>query len=124
MTYTEVKELLQAGFSHDEIMSLMTAQDSGQQTPTPGQQDPEPVKSEPEKEPAAEQKETGTPGQPDVLAELRTLFTSLKDSNNQLIRTIQASNLDNNTVQTMDDIDKKVDNIFASLIRTPSDGKE
>ena len=128
MTYAEVKELLQAGFTHDEIMSLTSPQDPGQKAAQPeqtnNQPEQEPTQSNPDKDPATEQSETGTTGQQDVLAELRTLFSSLKDSNNQLIRTIQASNLDNNTVQTMNDIDSKVDNIFASIIRAPDDGKE
>ena len=98
MTYAEVKELLNAGFSHDEIMNLCN--------------------------PPADNPPADNPLANDTLSELRNLFSSLKESNSQLIRTIQASNLKNASLPSMGDIDSKVDSIMASLIRTPTEGKE
>ena len=104
MTYAEVKELLNAGFSHDEIMTLCNP---------------------PADNPPADNPPADNPPANDTLSELRDLFSSLKESNSQLIRTIQASNLKNASIPSLgDDIDSKVDSIMASLIRTPAEGKE
>ena len=114
MTYAEVKELLNAGFSHDEIMTLCN----------PPADNP-PADNPPADNPPADNPPADNPPANDTLSELRDLFSSLKESNSQLIRTIQASNLKNASIPSLgDDIDSKVDSIMASLIRTPAEGKE
>ena len=45
----------------------------------------------------------------------------MKDSNNQLMQTIQASNLQNNSVNFVgDDLDKKVDDALSSINPVPT----
>lgn len=128
MTLQEVRELLKAGFSHDEIMSFSTestgnpqdekqtsVQNENQPAPaaasTDQDQKPNPVQNE---QPADENK-------PDSIAELRALFQEMKDSNNQLMQTIQASNLQNNSVNFVgDDLDKKVDDALSSINPVPT----
>lgn len=127
MTLQEVRELLKAGFSHDEIMSFSTestgnpqeekqtsVQNENQPAPaasTEQDQKPNPVQNE---QPADENK-------PDSIAELRSLFQEMKDSNKRLMQTIQASNLQNNSVNFVgDDLDKKVDDALSSINPVPT----
>ena len=128
MTLQEVRELLKAGFSHDEIMSFSTEStgnpqdekqnsvlNENQPAPAAASTDPDqkqnPVQNE---QPADENK-------PDSIAELRTLFQEMKDSNKQLMQTIQASNLQNNSVNFVgDDLDKKVDDALSSINPVPT----
>lgn len=118
MNYQEVKTLLDAGFSHDEIVQLSTVS-----TGNPQETPPETKPDEQDKKPApvSEQSNPETDaGKPDSMQELRTLIKELKASNNQLIKTIQTSNLQNNSVLTTgEDMNKRVDDIMNSIIRTP-----
>ena len=118
MTYAEVKELLNAGFSHDEIMNLCNPPADNPPADNPPADNPQ------ADNPPADNPPADNPLANDTLSELRNLFSSLKESNSQLIRTIQASNLKNASLPSMGDIDSKVDSIMASLIRTPTEGKE
>ena len=104
MNYSEVKELLAAGFTHDEIMSF-------QQNP---QNNPQPVPAaDPDPKPAAD---------PDPEDDK---FNALNETMQKLIKTIQTSNLRNNSYDKTEavDIDKQVDNIMATLIRPEHDKK-
>ena len=117
MTYSEVKELLAAGFTHDEIMQFST-ESTGFQQPMTSQQeaaldDPEPMPAEPEP------KEAASDPEPDM-------FNQLNDTMNRLIKTIQSSNLKNNSFdkQSETDINKQVDSIMATIIRPEHTKKE
>ena len=117
MTFSEVKELLSAGFTHDEIMQFST-ESTGFQQPITSQQeaaadDPEPMPAEPEPKEAAPDPE------PDM-------FNQLNDTMNRLIKTIQSSNLKNNSFdkQSETDINKQVDSIMATIIRPEHTKKE
>ena len=79
MTFSEVKELLAAGFTHDEIMQFST-ESTGFQQPMTSQQeaaadDPEPAPAEPEVKPAA-----------DAATQEPDMFNQLNDTMNRLIK--------------------------------------
>lgn len=117
MTLQEVKELINAGFTHDEIMSF---QQNTQETPQPEPQ-PEP-KPEPKPEPQPEPKPEP---QPEPKSEPQQDFNALNETMNRLIKTIQASNLQNATRESTPviDLNKQVDNIMKSII-TGTEKKE
>lgn len=128
MTLQEVRELLKAGFSHDEIMSFSTEStgNSQEEKPTSVQNETQPapaaVSTDPDQKPNPVQNEQpADENKPDSIAELRALFQEMKDSNNQLMQTIQASNLQNNSVNFVgDDLDKKVDDALSSINPVPT----
>ena len=106
MTLQEVRELLKAGFSRDEIMSFSTESTGNAQE---------------EKQTSVQNEQPADENKPDSIAELRALFQEMKDSNNQLMQTIQASNLQNNSVNFVgDDLDKKVDDALSSINPVPT----
>ena len=100
MNYSEVQELLKAGFNADEIRGMLNPQnpqDNPQPDPEP---DPEPT---PEPEPAHESDNR---------------FNQLNETMTKILKAIQGNNLQNNSVKTIDaDIDTQVDKIMGSLIR-------
>ena len=118
MNYSEVKELLAAGFTADEIRGMMNNTQNPQNNPQPAPQpDPEP---QPEQQPDPEPAPQPEPVQDD------SRFEALNNTMEKLIRTIQSSNLQNSTMDTpsKDDINKQVDSIMSSIIRPPHDEKE
>lgn len=114
MNYSEVKELLAAGFTADEIREMMNNPQNPQNNPQPEPQpDPDP---EPQPDPAPQPE----PAQDD------SRFEALNNTMERLIRTIQSSNLQSSTMDTpsKDDINKQVDSIMSSIIRPPHNEKE
>ena len=114
MNFSEVKQLLDAGFTADEIrqMSAPAAE------PVP-ETDGTPEEKQPEEKPAA------APEQPAAAPELDEKLTGLNNTINQLIKTIQASNLQNNFRDSTPEVEleKQVDDIMKSIIRPPEGGK-
>ena len=109
MNYSEVKELLQAGFTAEEIRGmLITPADNPQNS----QDNPQPEQPHPEQ---PEQPQPEQPEQPQDDAK----FNQLNDTMEKLIRTIQHSNLNNNSFDRMKetDINSEVDKIMAGIIR-------
>ena len=107
MNYSEVKELLAAGFTADEIRLMMNNPQNSQNNPQPAPQpDPEPA---PQPEPVQDD----------------SRFETLNNTMERLIKTIQASNLQSSHMDTpsKDDINKQVDSIMSSIIR-PEHEKE
>ena len=109
MNYSEVKELLEAGFTADEIRQ-MKPQEPQENNPQNPQENPQPEQTEPE-EPAEDAV--------DPIAELKELFKDLKDSNDNLAKVIQASNVQHASFgsNSVDDINKKAEDALRSLIR-------
>ena len=106
MNYSEVQELLKAGFNADEIREMLNPQNP-QDNP---QHDPEPD-PEPTQEPETEQN-------PEPTQEPDNRFNQLNETMTKILRAIQGNNLQNNSIPTMDaDIDTQVDKIMGSLIR-------
>ena len=114
MNYSEVKELLQAGFTADEIRQMLP-----QATETVPETDGTP-EQQPEEQPAAAPEE-----KPAAAPELDEKLTGLNNTINQLIKTIQASNLQNNFRDSTPEVEleKQVDDIMKSIIRPPEGGK-
>ena len=105
MNYSEVKELLQAGFTAEEIRQMMNPQANNPQNPQDNPQDqPQPDQPQPE--------------QPEQTQD-DTKFNQLNATMEKLIKTIQSSNLNNNSFDQMKetDINTEVDKIMAGLIR-------
>lgn len=111
MTLSDIKDLLAAGFTHDEIMQLnnpQNPQDYPQEQPDPEEQEPEQDNNQ---DPAP------APAAPAAPAEDK--LNQLTGQIDQLIRTIQASNLQNNFVDSARkaDLNQQVDDIMKSIIR-------
>lgn len=113
MNYSEVKQLLDAGFTADEIRQMISQAASEPVPETDGT---------PEDQPAAEpeQKE-----QPAAAPELDEKLNGLNETINKLIKTIQVSNLQNNFRDSTPEVEleKQVDDIMKSIIRPPEGGK-
>lgn len=112
MTLSDIKDLLAAGFTHDEIMQLnnpqnpqVFPQEQPESSPEPEEQEPE-QDNNPDPEPAAP-------------APAEDKLNQLTGQIDQLIRTIQASNLQNNFVDSARkaDLNQQVDDIMKSIIR-------
>lgn len=120
MTLSEINRLLDAGFTHDEIMSLSTEstgnpQDEKQTTvqneKPADEKKPDSVSDE---KPGADQQ---TENKPDPISELKDLFADLKKSNDELRKTIQESNLKKDSFGgQLENLDKQVDDIMTSII--------
>ena len=111
MNYSEVKELLQAGFTVEEIRAMM----NNPQNPQDNSQEPQPA--EPEVKPEV---------QPEVKPEEDdNRFTQLNQTMEKLIKTIQSSNLQSASFdkRTELDLNSEVDKIMGSIIR-PEERKE
>ena len=111
MNYSEVKELLQAGFTAEEIRGMLITPPENPQNP---QENPQPQPEQPEEQP----EEQPQPVQP-VQTPDDAKFNQLNDTMEKLIRTIQHSNLNNNSFDHMKetDINSEVDKIMAGIIR-------
>ena len=118
MNYSEVKSLLDAGFTADEIRGMMGSnpqnpQDNPQPEPEP-QPEPQPnpdAAAQPTTPPAPEQEEK---------------FSQLSQSIEKLIKTIQVSNLQSRSFEApaTPDINKQVDAIMAGIIRPEHENKK
>lgn len=116
MTLSDIKDLLAAGFTHDEIMQLNNSQNpqvSPQEQPDPSQ-DPEEKQPDPDDNPESNPQEPAAPAAP-----AEDKLNQLTGQIDQLIRTIQASNLQNNFVDSARkaDLNQQVDDIMKSIIR-------
>lgn len=116
MNYSEVKELLQAGFTADEIRGMLTADN-----PQNPQINPQ---AEQEEQPQPEQPEQPQPVQPEQTQD-ETKFNQLNATMEKLIKTIQSSNFNNSSFDKMSetDINTEVDKIMAGLIRPERENK-
>ena len=110
MNYSEVKELLKAGFTAEEIRGMLITPADNPQNPQDNPQEEQPQPEQPEEQPQPEQPEQT---QDDAR------FNQLNATMEKLIKTIQHSNLNNNSFDkiTEADIDSKVDQIMAGIIR-------
>ena len=105
MNYSEVKELLQAGFTAEEIRGMLTTPSDNPQNP---QDNPHPEQPQPE-QPAQPQPEP-TPDD--------SRFEQLNSTMEKILKSIQSANLNNNSFDKKEaDIDTQVDKIMAGIIR-------
>lgn len=122
MNYSEVKELLQAGFTADEIRTMMNPQVNNPQNP---QINPQPEQPEQPEQIQPEQPEQPQPEQPEQPQD-EAKFNQLNATMEKLIKTIQSSNLNNSSFDsiTKPDLNAEVDKIMAGIIRPERDKKE
>ena len=114
MNYSEVKELLRAGFTAEEIRGMLITPSDNPQNP---QDNPQP--KQPEEQPEPKQpEEQPEPKQPEQTQD-DAKFNQLNATMEKLIKTIQHSNLNNNSFDKMNetDINSEVDKIMAGIIR-------
>ena len=113
MNYSEVKELLQAGFTAEEIRGMLTTPADNPQIPQNNPQPEQPQPEQPTEQPQPEQPEQPVQTQDDAK------FNQLNATMEKLIKTIQHSNLNNNSFDHMKetDINTEVDKIMAGIIR-------
>ena len=116
MNYSEVKELLTAGFTAEEIRQMM-AVNPQDENPQDSQDNPQPeITNVP---PAGDQ--DPAPAEPENTndSELNNRIDSLTDTVNKLLKAVQADNRKRATldIPVIDDINKTVDNIMAGIIR-------
>lgn len=118
MNYSEVKELLQAGFTAEEIRGMLTTPADNPQNPQENPQPDQPAQPQPD-QPAPPQPDQPAPPQDD------TKFNQLNATMEKLIKTIQSSNLNNSSFDKMKetDINTEVDKIMAGLIRPERETK-
>ena len=120
MNYSEVKGLLEAGFTADEIRGMLTENTGGENENTNDVSDM--LANDSEKEVSRSQDPADNGSDQTSLQDENTnnqLFETLNTNIQKLINTIQASNLRNNTVDKMSnsDLNSQVDSIMASMIR-------
>ena len=115
MTLSDIKDLLAAGFTHDEIIQLNNPQNP-QVFP---QEQPDPSPDPEEKQPDPDINTESNPQEPAAPAPAEDKLNQLTGQIDQLIRTIQASNLQNNFVDSARkaDLNQQVDDIMKSIIR-------
>ena len=118
MNYSEVKELLQAGFTADEIRGMLTTDN-----PQNPQNNPQPAEQEEQPQPVQPEEQT-QPVQPEQTQD-NTKFNQLNATMEKLIKTIQSSNFNNSSFDKMSetDINTEVDKIMAGLIRPERETK-
>ena len=120
MNYSEVKGLLEAGFTADEIRGMLTENAGGKNENT--NVVPDMLVKDSEKEVSHSQDPADNGSDQSNRQDENTnnqLFETLNTNIQKLINTIQASNLRNNTVDKMSnsDLNSQVDSIMASMIR-------
>ena len=113
MNYSEVKELLQAGFTADEIRTMLTT------NPQNSQSNPQPEQEQPEQPEQPQPEEQPQPVQPEQTQD-DAKFNQLNDTMSKILHAIQSANLQNNSVDSIGnktDLNSEVDKIMGSIIR-------
>lgn len=123
MRSSEILELLRAGYTKEEISALDNPQDpqdnpQDEQTPV-GSADAGNQAAETDKQTSVDSKTEETENKPD--SNLKAFQDSIKEmiqSNKELMRTIQASNLQNDSHgnNSIDDINAKAEDILKSIV--------
>lgn len=118
MNYSEVKELLNAGFSADEIRQMMNPQVNNPQNPQNNTQpeEPGPVVEAQENEAlrSDEHQDREEEAQKDDAK-----FNQLNETMTKILSAIQSANLQNNSFDSINktDLNSEVDKIMGSIIR-------
>lgn len=123
MRSSEILELIRAGYTKEEISALdnpQDPQDNPQEEQTPvGSADAGNQAAESDKQTSVDSKNEETENKPD--SNLKAFQDSIKEmiqSNKELMRTIQASNLQNDShgSNSIDDINQKAEDILKSIV--------
>ena len=132
MTFAEIKELNNMGFSHDEILSIITGSPLAQPAPEPA---PTPVPAAPAApapvpEPAPAPVPAAAPAAPEApaqgqdLTQVMAQLANLNGNIGQLVQTIQAQNIINsrNTVPQPESVDDVMAQILNPRTNEPIGG--
>lgn len=131
MTYTEIKDLLNAGFTKDEIMKLTNSEDTPISSDTPSAaadtdstetaEDKSPVAGEEVEAPTSSPKqETDT-----AVEEIKKQLQQIVSDNQELRKMIQTNNIRDRTIDTVaPDVVAEAEKALALLINPDYDGKE
>ena len=124
MNYSEVKELLQAGFTAEDIRGMLTTPADNPQNPQDNPQTEQPQKKEAQENEVLDLDPVQDPAE--KAQENDAKFNQLNATMEKLIKTIQHSNLNNNSFDHMKetDINSEVDKIMAGIIRPEREQKE
>lgn len=131
MKTSEILELLRAGYTKEEISALdnpQNAQDNPQEKQTSVGSDESDNNAADQEKPTPVDSETKeTENKPD--SNLKAFQDSIKEmiqSNKDLMRTIQASNLQNDSHgnNSIDDINAKAEDILKSIVAPPKEKEE
>lgn len=116
MIFSEVKQLLDAGFTADEIRQMIAPADEPVPETDGTPEEQQTVEQQPEQKPES---------QPAAAPELDEKLSGLNETINKLIKTIQVSNLQNTFRDSTPEVEleKQVDDIMKSIIRPPEGGK-
>lgn len=128
MNYSEVKALLDAGFTAEEIRGMLSGENNNPQFPQLSPQDENTNIPDDASDKGSEKGDPAQADQPEIRPdpvpgiEKNTNipdFDKLNENISKLIKTIQLSNLQNNSYSSSEDadIDSKVDSIMAGIIR-------
>ena len=118
MKLQEVRELLEKGFTHDEIMGFVNSEVKPEETL---EEQPE---EKPEEKPE-EQPEEKPEVKPEEKTDVNTRLDKIESMFSELIKTMQTSNINNSTFnKTSADDEKSVDDILSTLIRPERNDKK
>ena len=142
MTFTEIKELHNMGFSHDEILAIITGSPLAQPTPEPtpapvpaavpaAPEEPAPVPAPapapvPAAAPAAPAAAPAAPAQGQDMSQVMAQLANLSGNIGQLVQSIQAGNIINsrNTVPQPESVDDVMAQILNPRTNEPIGGND
>ena len=122
MTFAEIKELNNMGFSHDEILAIITGSPLAQPAP---EQTPAPVPAAvPEQTPAPVPAAPAAPAPGQDLTQVLDQLSNLNGNIGQLVQSIQAGNIINsrNTVPQPESVDDVMAQILNPRTNEPIGG--
>lgn len=131
MTFAEIKELNNMGFSHDEILAIITgsplAQPAPEPVPAPEPAAPAAPAPVPEPEPApVPAPAPAVPAQGQDLAQVMAQLANISGNIGQLVQSIQAGNIINsrNTVPQPESVDDVMAQILNPRTNEPIGGND
>lgn len=137
MTFAEIKELHNMGFSHDEILAIITGSPLAQPAPEPAAPAapapvpepapaPVPAAAPAAPEPAAPAAAPAAPAQGQDLTQVMTQLANLNGNIGQLVQSIQAGNIINsrNTVPQPESVDDVMAQILNPRTNEPIGGND
>lgn len=119
MTANEILQLVQAGYSKEEIQQMETRnQETAKQEPAAEPQEPETEQAAAEQDPASAPEEKGQAAETALDPKTNERLDGIEKQLKQLIKSIQASNVRRDSYGSAgDDIETQADKALAALIQ-------